>query len=307
MRYRDLVDPELKNHALKIPYNKVLIYCDKFTHGFISRLTKTSPDVSKRKLTIKGCNGLDLHTDIYEPPETQEKLPALVFIHGGAFSYKAASYHIRLAAGYAARAGCRVFLPDYHSLPGHPWPAAWHDCLALYRYISENQDMLGIDPGKIGVAGDSAGAFLAAMICNRSEREGLKKPCLQMLVYPLTDYDPERGSMRKNEGAPIWNLKNHKRMMRYYFKGLQPSEIKDLMPMQQKLPEYVPDTYIETAEFDILHDEGILYGKKLEAAGASVEINETAGTFHGYDAALNSKIVQRNVEKRIAFLKKGFG
>ena len=128
-----------------------------------------------------------------------------------------------------------------------------------------------------------------------------------MLVYPLTDYDRKRDSMRKNEGAPIWNLKNHERMMRYYFRDLQPSEIKDLMPMQHELPKNIPDTYIETAEYDILHDEGILYGNKLKAAGAKVDINETAGTFHGYDAVLNSKIVQRNIDKRIAFLKKAFG
>ena len=132
-------------------------------------------------------------------------------------------------------------------------------------------------------------------------------PRLQMLVYPLTDYDPKQGSMRKNEEAPVWSLKSHERMMRYYFRDLQPSEIKNLMPMQHELPKNIPNTYIETAEYDILHDEGILYGKKLEAAGAAVEINETAGTFHGYDIALNSKIVQENIEKRIAFLKKAFG
>ena len=306
MNYRDLVDPELKYHALNIPYNKVFIYCDKYTHGIISRLTKTPADVSKRSLSIKGWNGLAFHTDIYEPWEAQGKLPALVFIHGGAFSYKAASYHIQLAAIYAAKAGCRVFLPDYHLLPKHPWPAAWHDCLALYRYISENAESLDLDSEKIGVTGDSGGAFLAAMICNKYEQENLKKPCLQMLIYPLTDYDQELDSMRKNEGAPIWNLKNHKRMMRYYFRDLQPSEIQNLMPMQHELPKSIPETYIETAEFDILHDEGIRYGKKLEAAGASVEINETAGTFHGYDAALHSKIVQKNIEKRIAFLKEEF-
>ena len=307
MKYRDLVDPELKNHALKIPYNKVFIYCDKLTHGLFSSLTKTSPDVSKSTLPIKGYNGLDFHTDIYKPRETKEKLPALVCIQGGAFSYKAAPYHIRLAAIYAARAGCMVFFPDYHILPKHPWPAAWHDCLALYRYIGENAGTLGIDGEKIGVTGDSAGAFLAALICSKHEQESLIKPSFQMLVYPLTDYDPKRGSMRKNEGAPIWNLKNHERMMRYYFRDLQPSEIKDLMPMQQDLPKNIPDTYIETAEYDILHDEGIQYGNKLKAAGAKVEINETAGTFHGYDSALNSIIVQRNVDKRIAFLQKAFG
>ena len=307
MNYKALVDPELKKFAIKMPYNKAFMYCDKWSHGLMSRFAKITPKVSKRTVTIKGYNGLDFRTDIFEPRNTQEKLPALIFIHGGAFSYRAASYHIHLAGAYAVKAGCRVFFPDYHLLPDYPWPAAWHDILALYRYISANPEQLRIDPEKIGVIGDSAGAFLAATICNSYEKEGLKKPCLQMLVYPCTDYDLERDSMQKNAEAPIWDLKSHKRMMEYYFRDKTPSEIKNLLPMQQELPKNIPDTYIETAEYDILHDEGILYGKKLEAAGAFVEINETAGTFHGYDIAIKSKIARTNIEKRFAFMKKAFG
>lgn len=306
MKYKNLVDPELKNSAVTIPYNKFMIYGDKVTHGLISRLTKTSPDVSRKILVNRGYNDLYIRTEIIEPVKNREKLPALVFIHGGAFSYRAAPYHIKLAAMYAAKAGCRAFIPDYHLLPDHPWPAAWHDCLVLYRYISENPDLLGIDAGKIGVTGDSAGSFFAEMLCNLYEQEALIKPCLQMLVYPLTDYDTGRDSMIKNSDAPVWNLKGHERMMAYYFPDMSREEIRKLMPMQQELPHTIPDTYIETAEYDILHDEGILYGKKLEAAGARVEINETSGTFHGYDAALDSKITRMNIEKRIAFLKRSF-
>ena len=306
MKYKNLVDPELKKNAINIPYNKFLIYGDKVTHGLISRLAKTSQDVTKRMLVNQGYNGLNFQTEIFEPRNNHEKLPALVFIHGGAFSYRAAFHHIQLAAIYAVKAGCRVFLPDYHLLPDHPWPAAWHDCLALYRYICENPDLFGIDAEKIGVIGDSAGAFFAEMLCNLYENEALKKPCLQMLVYPLTDYDTERNSMRNNSDAPVWNLKGHERMMTYYFPNMSREEICKLMPMQQELPKFIPDTYIETAEYDILHDEGILYGKKLEAAGARVEINETAHTFHGYDIIVNSKIVRMNIEKRIAFLIRAF-
>ena len=76
--------------------------------------------------------------------------------------------------------------------------------------------------------------------------------------------------------------------------------------MDSVLPKIIPDTYIETAEFDCLHDEGILYGKKLRRAGANVEINETKGTIHGYDVALNTQTVIKNIEKRILFLRKGF-
>ena len=95
-------------------------------------------------------------------------------------------------------------------------------------------------------------------------------------------------------------------MWLYYCKNLNAEETYNVSPMYSRLPQIIPDTYIETAEYDCLHDEGIIYGEKLREAGANVEINETRGTFHGYDSSLNTKIAIRNIEKRILFLKKGY-
>ena len=76
--------------------------------------------------------------------------------------------------------------------------------------------------------------------------------------------------------------------------------------MQCALPTEIPKTYIETAQFDCLHDEGLLYAEKLKQAGVDVEINETSGTYHGYDAAIDAQIVRRNINRRISFLRDGF-
>ena len=302
MNYKTLVDPELKRFAIKMPYGKAMIYGDQLTHGLVSILAAVPADVSKRTFLIRREDGTAFHTDIYEPQNMPKKLPALIMIHGGAFSYRAAPYHIELAAMYASGAGCRVFFPDYRLLPKDPWPAAWLDCLALYRHVMENAEMYGIDAARIGVTGDSAGAFLAALLALRYEAEALIRPCLQMLVYPMTDCETNRESMKKYRDAPFWNLKNHRKVIRYYFGNCSKEEIRELVPMRQELPEHIPDTYIETAEFDILHDEGILFGKRLRDAGAEVVVNDTLRTFHGYDAALHTKIVRRNVKRRIVFL-----
>ena len=68
----------------------------------------------------------------------------------------------------------------------------------------------------------------------------------------------------------------------------------------------IPDTYIETAEYDCLRDEGLLYGEKLRQAGARVRVNETKGTIHGYDSAITSNIAVRSILARIQFLREGF-
>lgn len=207
---------------------------------------------------------------------------------------------------YAIKAKCRVFFPDYHLTPKYSFPAAYEDILALYKYVMNHTEEFQINPKRIGVAGDSAGGTIAAMICNNYEKLDLTCPCLQMLVYPLTNADMQTDSLQKYSDAPIWNIENHKKMWQYYCKDLKEEDVFATLPMHSSLPGIIPMTYIETAEFDCLHDEGILYGKRLQEVGANVEMNETRGTIHGYDSAINTRIAIDNIKKRIMFLEKGF-
>lgn len=305
MKYKNQINPELKKIARNVPYNKAIIKCANIFQVISCRLTTIPKDVTNRNITIKGHKGLKFKVEIFEP-SNKEKLPCLIYVHGGAFSYKASAYHKKLACIYAMKAKCRVYFPDYHLTPKYPYPAAYDDVLALYKYIMENPEELGINNEKIGVAGDSAGGSVAALICNNYEHEGLKRPCLQMLVYPLTDINMQTDSMKKFSDTPLWNSKNNKRMWLYYCTNLKAEDTYGASPMHSSLPQIIPDAYIETAEYDCLHDEGILYGKKLQEAGANVEINDTVGTIHGYDFALNTKTAISNIKKRILFLKKGF-
>lgn len=306
MKYKKLISSELKQIARNVPYNKLIIKFANIFQVISFNLIKIPNEVINRDITIKGYKGLKFKVEIFEPSNVKEKLPCLIYVHGGAFSYKASAYHKKLACMYAIKAKCRVYFPDYHLTPKYPYPAAYNDVVALYKCIMENSEEFRIDNEKIGMAGDSAGASIAALICNNYEHEDLKQPCIQMLIYPLTDVDMQTDSMKKFSDTPLWNSKNNKRMWLYYCKNLKVKDIYSVSPMHTSLPQIIPDTYIETAEYDCLHDEGMLYGKRLEKAGASVEINETKGTIHGYDSALNTNIAISNIEKRILFLKKGF-
>lgn len=306
MKYIKHINSELKPIARNIPYNKAIIKFANIFQTVSFNLTRVPKEVINRNITIKGYKGLKFKVEIFEPADVKGKLPCLIYVHGGAFSYKASAYHKKLACIYAAKVRCRVYFPDYHLTPKYPYPAAYNDVLALYKYIMENAKEFGIDNEKIGIAGDSAGASIAALICNNYERENLKRPCVQMLVYPLVDVDMQTDSMKKFSDTPLWNSQNNKRMWRYYCNNLKSEDIYGASPMHSSLPEEFPYTYIETAEYDCLHDEGIIYGKRLREAGADVEINETIGTIHGYDSAINTQIAVSNVKKRILFLKNGF-
>lgn len=306
MKYKDQIDSELRAIARKVPYNKAIIRLANIYQVISFQFTRIPAGAAHRTITVEGYQGLKFKTYIFEPSDVGEKLPWLIYVHGGGFSYKAAVHHKKLACMYAMQANCRVFFPDYHLLPKYPYPAAYQDVLALYKCVVQHSDEFRIDAERIGVAGDSAGGTIAALICNNYERESLKPPCAQMLVYPGADVTMGTDSMKRFPDTPLWNAKNNKRMWSYYCKDLKGEEMYAASPMHSALPRMIPDTYIETAEFDCLHDEGVLYGKKLREAGANVEINETRGTIHGYDSAIHSGIAVRNIEKRVSFLKKRF-
>lgn len=306
MKYKTLIDPELKGIAKRIPYNRAIIKPANLYQAISFRLAAVPQEAAHRRITLEGYQGLKLKVDVFEPRDGAEKLPCLLYVHGGAFSYKAAVYHKKLAALYAVRGGCRVYFPDYHLTPKYPYPAAYEDVLAVYRYITGHSEALGVDAERIGVAGDSAGGAIAALLCGRYEQEGLKRPRLQMLVYPLTDVTMGTDSMKRYWDTPLWNAKSNRRMWDYYCGGLKGDAVYGASPMHSPLPRVLPDAYIETAEYDCLHDEGILYGKRLREAGAKVEINETRGTIHGYDSALNTNIAAENLKKRLSFLKRKF-
>ena len=316
MNYKEQVDPELKKMAKQMPFNRRIVSMGNVYQAAALKLVKIPKDILVSTIETEGYQGQRFKTEIFTPAGVEEPMPALICVHGGAFCYKAAAYHKKLACIYASTAKCIVFFPDYHLAPKYPYPAALCDVRSLFKYVEDHAEELGIDKARIGLAGDSAGATVAAVICNEYGKDSSVKPCLQMLVYPMTDSDMETESMKKYTDAPFWNSANHQKMWEISFgeqyrEVLKSGVIKDggkteTLPMYSIPAGGIPDTYIETAEFDCLHDEGVLYARKLQEAGANVEINETKGTFHGYDMALDTQIVTDAVKKRLSFLKRHF-
>lgn len=212
MDYKDRVDPELKKYVKSMPFNRQIVSVGNIYQAVALKLVKIPKAVSVETIETEGFQNLPFKTEIFTPVDAKAPLPALICVHGGAFCYKAATYHKNLACIYAAKAKCKVFFPDYHLAPRYPYPAALHDIRSLYKYVVDHAEESGIDKSRIGFTGDSAGATIAAMICNEYEKDHLIKPCLQMLIYPMTDVDMETESMKKYTDAPFWNSTNHRKI-----------------------------------------------------------------------------------------------
>ena len=113
-------------------------------------------------------------------------------------------------------------------------------------------------------------------------------------------------SMKQFVETPVWNAQNNKVIWEMYLKDTLPSDLLLASHMHNELPNDIPDTYVETAEFDCLHDEAVLYAYRLQEAGANVTIHETKGTIHGYDSIISSSEAINSIKKRIHSLKSSY-
>jgi len=140
--------------------------------------------VTAEDRSIEGPGGA-IGLRIYRPEGLPRGAPALSYFHGGGFVIGDLKSHDRVCRRMAHQAQAVVIAADYRLAPEHPFPAAIDDGLAAYRWASERRDELGI--GALGVAGDSAGGCLAAVVCQQAAALGLPQPALQFLIYPVTD------------------------------------------------------------------------------------------------------------------------
>lgn len=283
-----------KLKIVKIPFGKLILYMSRIPQDIMLKLVSVPKDIEVRKYKIEN----NLKVQIFSP-KGKKDLPCLLYFHGGGFGFKAAPYHKKLACIYAKKANINVVLPDYRLTPKYPYPYAKEDAINTYNWICENYKNLNVNKEKISVGGDSAGAVLATYICDLEN----SNICCQMLIYPVTDVKMKSAFMEKFTDTPMWNSKNNRKMWELYLRNADEKQKIEASPMQASLPKRIPNTYIEVAEYDPLHDDGIMYYNRLANNGVKVELNETSGTVHGYDMILNSKITKNSIERRIKFLK----
>ena len=180
------------------------------------------------------------------------------------------------------------------------------DCYAALNWVVENAARLGVDRTRIAVGGDSAGGALAAGVAQKCRDEQLTRLCGQLLIYPVLDHRCSTKSATDFVDVPVWNAISNRRMWAMYLKRVTAVDLPAYAAPGLGDANGLPRTYIETAEFDPLRDEGLNYAKRLAACGNSPTLNETCGTIHGYDAIAKNEIAIASMQKRIVFLKSAF-
>ncbi|WP_044932591.1 alpha/beta hydrolase [Butyrivibrio sp. AC2005] len=305
MKAKYPLDKELKFLARTHLFPNIHVY--PFVNIFMGMIPCGSDEnVSVRRHIISGYAGYNLPALVIEPKNTDEKLPCIMFFHGGGLILKAAGAHYQFAKWYAEKVNCKVIMPDYRLMPKYRFPYAVEDCYSAYEWAILNSAELGIDEHRIIVTGDSAGGNIAAAVVFMARDRDQILPAGVLMVYPALDRRMNTESMRKYTDTPVLDAGLAKMYWdEMLIKGL-PQPIEYASPMEAGSFAGFPATYIEVAEFDALHDDGISFAKKLEAEGISVEVHEIKGTCHGFEVALKSSMVRDSLDRRVAWIRKLF-
>jgi len=262
-------------------------------------------EISVRRETIGGYQGEPIEVFVMEPRDIETE-NCLVYYHGGGFFFEASGSHYKNAKAYALNSPCKVLFVQYRLAPKHPFPIPVEDCYEALKWTYENSEKLGISRGKIALGGDSAGGCLTAAVTQMVRDRNLGINILfQLLVYPFVDQSMSSESNRRFTDTPVWNSTLSKLMVGGYVQNPNVENFVYASPIEGSC-ENLPKAYIETAEFDCLHDDGIHYAEKLQRAGIAVEVNETKGTMHGFDIAQKAPTTQAAVAARIEYMRRMF-
>lgn len=251
---------------LKMPFSRPVLFFGRLFTDLRTRSARTWGDVTVERIKVDGVSCLK-----FTPAEERADAPCMVYFHGGGFCLGAADYHYKNARAYARAMGGPVIFPFYSLAPKHKYPVQEEECFKVCKYAFDAF-------GKISLGGDSAGGFLALKTCLRCQKNSIKVDFL-MVIYPVVDCKMSCPSMKAFPDTPLWNGKSNKRMWDYYYG----KDFDQKSFLEEELVKAFPPTYVETAQFDCLRDEGIALYKKLSALGGEVTVNNTKGTMHGFD------------------------
>jgi acetyl esterase len=210
-------------------------------------------------------------------PSGQRSGATVVYLHGGGWTLGDLDGYDGLTRRLADRTGAVVVSVGYRLAPEHPFPAAVDDALAATRWALAEAGALGGDPERVGVAGDSGGGNLAAVVCQQV-RESV---AAALLLYPNVARGGDWPSMRAFGELPFLALADMAWYTRQYVpRGVDLGDPR-ISPLEGHLAG-LPTTVLVTAGVDPLHDSGLAYAEAIRAQGGVVESLDCPSLPHGF-------------------------
>jgi acetyl esterase len=246
-------------------------------------------------LVSDDSGGSKVRVRAYVPLALQRPLAGVLYMHSGGFVLGSIEAEHAQVASLAARVGALFVSVEYRLAPEHPYPAALDDCYSVLSWMVASADELGICPTRVGVAGSSSGACLAAALALLARDRGGPAICFQLLNSPVLDDRLETPSMVEFTDTPVWDRQSAALSWQHYLGSEMERVPYYAAPARAEDLSGLPPAYIATSEFDPLRDEGITYGLRLLQAGVAVEIHNFPGAYHGSEIVETAEVSQRRI------------
>lgn len=228
--------------------------------------------------------GQALRVRVYRPRGADGALPVTLYFHGGGFVLGDLEAYDAVCRQLCADSGVMVVSAAYRLAPEHPYPAAVEDCFAALGWVAEAIRGFGGDPARLAVAGDSAGAALAATTALMARDAGGPAIAFQLLVYPPAagGHDGAYPSRERHAAGPTLTRRTMDYFSRHYFGPTAKAPDWRGAPLLAPSLADLPPTLLVLAAHDALRDEAMAYGEALGAAGNAVTVVEYHGLAHGF-------------------------
>jgi acetyl esterase len=217
---------------------------------------------------------------LYLPGDESAVLPLTVYFHGGGWLLGSIDSHDVTARMLANASGSAVLSVGYRRGPEARFPTAVDDAIDALQWAASPAAGLGVDTAHVAVAGDSAGGNLAGAVALHARDNGGPGLRHQLLVYPVTTTDLERGMDPQYDGVML-----ERDELQWHQDNYLPSPEAATDPRVDILGadlSGLPDTTVILAECDPIRPQGEQYAKALEAAGVPTMSHLTPGMVHGF-------------------------
>jgi acetyl esterase len=225
------------------------------------------PSVHDQKIND---DGQDITIRVYQARPSNQ--PTIVYFHGGGFVVGSIDSHDTVARHLCRITGCTVVSVGYRLAPEFPYPAARDDGLAAVKWL-QTQSTLN---HQFILAGDSAGGQIAVSVATGWRDKARDNLVGLVLMYPALDPSLRTQSMRDFAEGHFVTRQN---MYDFWNAYAAPGVI--VWPLQPDIARKLPPTFVLTAEYDVLRDEGHAFFEQLKKLGVQAKYHNYRSTAHG--------------------------
>jgi phosphinothricin tripeptide acetyl hydrolase len=260
----------VRAHLAKLPPSASMSIAERRAqYDRAERVFPTPPDVKIEAVTAPAQPA-----EWLRPPGARTDA-AVLYLHGGGYVIGSPRSHRHLAAAIARAAGTTALLADYRLAPEHPFPAALDDAVAAYQWLLGR----GLAPGRIVVAGDSAGGGLTVAALLALRDRGLPRPAGGVCISPWVDLTCSGATYATKAAVDPIVTRESVAMMAQAYAGAGDPKAPLLSPLYADL-RGLPPLLVQVGSDEVLLDDALGLGERARAAGVDVTVEEWPAMIH---------------------------